>query len=57
MAMMDSPSSFIFENIPPTLQHHLRENKTFCFYKAKLSIRRPLVKQGLGNNPRKDMQQ
>jgi hypothetical protein len=23
MAMMDSPSSFVFENIPPTLQHHL----------------------------------
>jgi hypothetical protein len=23
MAMMDPPSSFIFENIPPTLQHHL----------------------------------
>jgi hypothetical protein len=22
MAMMDPPSSFIFENIPPTLQHH-----------------------------------
>jgi hypothetical protein len=23
MAMMDPPSSFIFENIPPTLKHHL----------------------------------
>jgi hypothetical protein len=23
MAMMDPPSSFIFKNIPPTLQHHL----------------------------------
>jgi hypothetical protein len=23
MAMMDPPSSFIFENIPPTWKHHL----------------------------------
>jgi hypothetical protein len=23
MAMMDPPSNFVFENIPPTLQHHL----------------------------------
>jgi hypothetical protein len=23
MAMMDPPSSFIFKNMPPTLQHHL----------------------------------
>jgi hypothetical protein len=23
MAMMDPPSSFVFENIPPTLKHHL----------------------------------
>jgi hypothetical protein len=22
MAMMDRPSSFVFENIPPTLKHH-----------------------------------
>jgi hypothetical protein len=57
MAMMDPPSSFIFKNIPPTLQHHFWENKTFCFAKAGLSIRKLFVKQGLGNNPRKDMQQ
>jgi hypothetical protein len=30
MAMMDPPSSFIFENIPSTVEHHLLfQNKTF----------------------------
>jgi hypothetical protein len=32
MAMMDPPSSFIFENIPPTLKHHLFvKTKHFIF--------------------------
>jgi hypothetical protein len=57
MAMMDPPSSFIFENFPPTLQHHFLRKKTFCLSKAKLSIRKLFVKQGLGSNPRKEMQQ
>jgi hypothetical protein len=30
MAMMDPPSSFIFENLPPTLKHHLL-SKHFVF--------------------------
>jgi hypothetical protein len=39
MAMMDPPLSFIFENIPSTLKHHLLfKNKTICFSKARLSI-------------------
>jgi hypothetical protein len=34
MAMMDPPSSFIFENIPFTVKHNLLfENKTFVFLK------------------------
>jgi hypothetical protein len=34
MAMMDPPSSFIFENIPFTVKHHLLfKNKTFVFLK------------------------
>jgi hypothetical protein len=37
--MMDPPSSFIFENIPFPLKHHLFvEIKTFLFSKARLSI-------------------
>jgi hypothetical protein len=47
MAMMDPPSSFVFESIPPTLQHHLWENKTFYFSKAKLSIRKTFCKTGI----------
>jgi hypothetical protein len=32
--MMDPPSSFIFENIPSTVKHHLLfKNKTFVFLK------------------------
>jgi hypothetical protein len=32
MAMMDPPSSFIFENIPSIVKHHLFvKNKTFVF--------------------------
>jgi hypothetical protein len=33
MAMMDPPSSFIFENIPPTLKHHFFvKTKTFLLF-------------------------
>jgi hypothetical protein len=40
-AMMDPPSSFIFENIPSTVKYHLLfKNKTFVFSKAGLSIRK-----------------
>jgi hypothetical protein len=31
MAMMDPPSSFIFENIPPTLKHHLLLKQNIFF--------------------------
>jgi hypothetical protein len=47
MAMMDPPSSFIFENIPSTVKHHpfiLKQN--ICFSKAGLSIRKPFNKTG-----------
>jgi hypothetical protein len=34
MAMMDPPSSFIFETLPSTVKHHLLfKNKTFVFLK------------------------
>jgi hypothetical protein len=39
-AMMDPPSSFIFENIP----FHLNQN--ILFSKARLSIRKPFNKTG-----------
>jgi hypothetical protein len=39
MAMMDPPSSFVFENIPPTLKHHLLSKQNILFSRAKLSIR------------------
>jgi hypothetical protein len=54
MAMMDRPSSFIFENIPSTVKHHLfglKQNS--CFSKAELSIRKPFNKtciQGMVNS-------
>jgi hypothetical protein len=62
MAMMDSPSSFIFENIPSTVKHHLLfKNKTFCLSKARLSIRKAFHKIGdqgkVINFPRKEMHQ
>jgi hypothetical protein len=47
MAMMDPPSSFIFENIPPTCSIIFCENKTFCFSRAKLSIRKTFCKTGI----------
>jgi hypothetical protein len=47
MAMMNPPSSFIFENIPFHLKHHLLlKTKHFCFSKARLSIRKPFHKTG-----------
>jgi hypothetical protein len=60
--MMDSPSSFIFENFPSHLKHHfLFENKTFCFSKARLSIIKILFIKGYQgrviNFPRKEMHQ
>jgi hypothetical protein len=33
MAMMDPPSSFIFENIPSIVKHHPFLNKTFAYLK------------------------
>jgi hypothetical protein len=46
-AMMDPPSSFIFENNPFHLKHHLLlKTKHFCFSKARLSIRKPFNKTG-----------
>jgi fatty acid desaturase len=43
--MMDPSSSFIFENIPFHLKHHLfLKTKTFLFSKARLSIRKPFNK-------------
>jgi hypothetical protein len=56
MAIMYPPSSFIFENIPPTVKHHLLfQNKTFVFSIAGLSIRKPFNKtgnQGIVNSPK-----
>jgi hypothetical protein len=45
-AMMDPPSSFIFENIPSTVKHHLCFKTNICFSKAGLSIRKPFNKTG-----------
>jgi hypothetical protein len=46
-AMMDPPSSFIFENIPFHLKHHLLlKTRHFCFSKSRLSIRKPFNKTG-----------
>jgi hypothetical protein len=53
-AMMDPPSSFIFENIPIHCEASpfvLKQN--ICFSKAELSIRKPFNKignQGMVNN-------
>ena len=44
MAMMDPPSSFILENIPPTWSIIFCQNKTFCFSRAGLSIRKTFCK-------------
>jgi hypothetical protein len=62
MAMMDPPTSFIFENHPfPLEASSFVENKTFCFSRARLSIRKPFHKIGdqrkVINLPRKEMQQ
>jgi hypothetical protein len=32
MAMMDPPSSFIFENIPSHLKHHLLSKQNILFF-------------------------
>jgi hypothetical protein len=32
MAMMDPPSSFIFENIPTHLEHHLLSKQNILFF-------------------------
>jgi hypothetical protein len=46
-AMMDPPSSFIFENILFHLKHHLLlKSKHFLFSKARLSIIKPFNKTG-----------
>jgi hypothetical protein len=46
MAMMDPPSSFIFENIPSTVKHHLFLKQNILFSKAGLSIGKPFNKTG-----------
>jgi hypothetical protein len=47
MAMMDPTSSFIFENIPFHLKHHLLlKPKHFLFSKERLSIKKPFNKIG-----------
>jgi fatty acid desaturase len=44
---MNPTSSFIFENIPFHLKHHLLfKTKSFLFSKAILSIRKPFNKTG-----------
>jgi hypothetical protein len=46
MAMMDPPSSFIFENHAIPLQASpFVENKTFCFSRARLSIRKTFLRK------------
>jgi hypothetical protein len=47
MAMMDPPSSFIFEHHPfPLEASSFVENITFCFSRARLTIRKTLfIKQ------------
>jgi hypothetical protein len=48
MAMMDPPSSFIFENIPPTLKHHLLSKQNILFFYSKAKNKKNLfVKQGI----------
>jgi hypothetical protein len=46
MAMMDPPSSFIFENIPSIVKHHPLLKTNICFSKVGLSIRKPFKKTG-----------
>jgi hypothetical protein len=41
---MDSPSSFIFENFPSHLKHHILFRKNILTSKAQLSIRKLLSK-------------
>jgi hypothetical protein len=41
--MMDPPSSFVFENIPPTLKHHLLSKQNILFFKANPSIRKTFL--------------
>jgi hypothetical protein len=41
MAMMDPPSSFIFENIPSIVKHHPFFKQNICLSKAGLSIKKP----------------
>jgi hypothetical protein len=57
-AMMDPPSSFIFENIPFHLKHHLWfKTKPFCFSKARLGSRKPFNKignQGMVNSSKEE---
>jgi hypothetical protein len=38
--MKDPPSSFIFENIPSHLKHHLLSKQNILFSRARLSIRK-----------------
>jgi hypothetical protein len=48
MAMMDPPSSFVFENIPPTLEHHLLSKQNILFFWSNAKHKKKLfVKQGI----------
>jgi hypothetical protein len=44
--MMDPPSSFIFENIPFHLKHHLLLKTKHFFSKVRVSIKKPFNKTG-----------
>jgi hypothetical protein len=45
-AMMDPPSSFIFENTPSTIKHTFCFKTKHLFFKAGLSIIKPFNKTG-----------
>jgi hypothetical protein len=48
MAMMDPPSSFVFEKTShPLCNIIFCENKPFCFSRAGLSIRKTFHKTGI----------
>jgi hypothetical protein len=60
MAMMDPPSSLLFENFHPIMKHHLCLKQNILFSKAGLSIRKLLYKTGTKEwyaVPRKETQQ
>jgi hypothetical protein len=38
--MMDPPSSFVFENIPPILKHHLLWKQNILFFRVNSEVHR-----------------